>query len=160
MCFQSSIQAWQEQKGREIKPNPVIQPNWMRWKPGRQQLQETGESNRLILIQMFGNCTGWPHEKRVEIWALRLSSCWEFNCWGNKLIQVDGGEWNGAGIGVGEGVRKGRVKKQQSDCTAGHSWSSELCWSFCCWASKTCRVLEARQAAFREQMIYCFAGSL
>lgn len=68
----------------------------------------------------------------MEIGALPHSSCWEFNCGGVKLIQVDGGKWEGDGIGVGEGVRRERVKEQQSDCTAGHSWSPKLCWSFCC----------------------------
>lgn len=54
----------------------------------------------------------------------------EFNCWSVQLIQVGGRKWNGDGIG--EGVRKERVKEQQSDCTAGQPCSSELCWSFCC----------------------------
>lgn len=37
---------------------------------------------------------------------------------------MDGGEWNGDGFGVGEGMRKERVKEQQSDCSAGvQSWA-------------------------------------
>lgn len=70
MCLQSCLQAWQEQKRREIKANPVIQPNWMRWKQSRQQLQETGKSNRLILIQMFGSWTGLSRGKKG--WKLGL----------------------------------------------------------------------------------------
>lgn len=57
---------------------------------------------------------------------------WELNCWGVQLIQVDGGTWKSDGFGVGEGMREERVKEEQLDCTAGQSWSSKLCWSFCC----------------------------
>lgn len=50
--------AWQEQKERAIKPNPVILPNWDEAATTQAGAPGTGRSNRLFLI-----CFAWQVDK-------------------------------------------------------------------------------------------------